>query len=68
MEIPTIQVGAGSRSNRDSEEIRRASRLHGRMYEPAHDETDCPGCGAMFTPRRETHTHCLACRKEARSA
>lgn len=68
MEIPTIQIGAGNRMGRDSAEIRRRSRLHGTLYEPALDEVDCPGCGEMFTPKRHIHTHCLACRKEARNA
>lgn len=67
MEIPTVQIPAGNRMGRDSAELRKRSRLHGTLYEPAFDEIEC-SCGEPFTPRRPAHTTCTACRREARRA
>ena len=68
IELSPLQLPAGNRMGASSDELRARSRVHGRLYEPAHAEIDCPGCGEMFRPALSAHTHCKACRKEARDA
>jgi uncharacterized OB-fold protein len=49
MEIPTVQIGSRNRMGRDSEELRRQSRIHGRLPETVMDE-ECNKCGRTFVP------------------
>jgi formylmethanofuran dehydrogenase subunit E len=69
MEIPTVQIGSRNRMGRDSEELRRRSRIHGRLPETVMDE-ECSKCGRTFVPANQpapdSKIVCPNCRRRKR--